>query len=118
MDADTSWLGTWTSGLRDAACSGSRLFDIAKGNYQLGKVGQPDVAVMTSGGNDAGFGLIVDYCIYHSNPQTNYGPAYKDDHDRTGLCAQELDKASAYINGTASDGRSLETGKYYLLSLP
>jgi hypothetical protein len=71
MEADTSWLGSFTSGLRDAACSGSQLIDLAHGQYQMGKVGQPDVVVMTSGGNNAGFGYIVDVCIYHSDPRHN-----------------------------------------------
>jgi len=98
MEADTSWLGGFTSGLRDAACSGSQFVDLAKGSHQMGKVGQPDVVVMTSGGNNAGFGHIVDVCIYHADPNHNYGPAYKDDHDGTGDCAVALKDASNYIN--------------------
>ena len=81
MEADTSWLGDFTSGLRDAACSGSQLVDLAKGQYQMGKAGNPNMVVMTSGGNNAGFGHIVDVCIYHSDPRHNYGKAYKDDTD-------------------------------------
>ena len=100
MEADTSWTGSFSSGLRDAACSGSKLFDLAKGGYQMGKVGNPNVVVMTSGGNNCNFGVIVDVCIYHSNPSTNYGPAYADDKDRTGACAQALDFALNYITNT------------------
>ena len=100
MEADTSWLGDFTSGLRDAACSGSQLVDLAKGQYQVGKVGQPDMIVMTSGGNNAGFGHIVDVCIYHSDPTHNYGPAYKDDTDGTGDCAVALNQATNYIENT------------------
>lgn len=100
MEADASWTGPFSSGLRDAACSGSVLFDLAKGGYQMGKVGNPNVVVMTSGGNNCGFGVIVDACIYHSVPTTNYGPAYKDDTERTGACAKALDSAQAYITNT------------------
>ena len=100
MEADTTWTGTFSSGLRDAACSGSRLVDLAKGNYQLGKVGQPDVIIMTSGGNSCDFGVIVDVCIYHSHPTTNYGPAYADDTDSSGACAKALNNAQDYITGS------------------
>lgn len=62
----------------------------------MGKVGHPDVVIMTSGGNNAGFGHIVD-CIYHSDPRHIYGKAYKDDHDGTGDCAKALNDASNYI---------------------
>lgn len=100
LEADTSWTGSFSSGLRDAACSGSQLVDLAKGGYQMGKVGTPNVVVMTSGGNNCGFGAIVDVCIYHSSPTTNYGPAYADDKDRTGECAKALDNALNYITNT------------------
>jgi len=63
----------------------------------MGKVGHPDVVIMTSGGNNAGFGHIVDVCIYHSDPRHIYGKAYKDDHDGTGDCAKALNDASNYI---------------------
>lgn len=97
IEADSSWIGSFSPGLRDAACSGSRLVDLAKGGYQMGKVGNPNLVVMTSGGNNCGFGTIVDVCIYHSSPLTNYGPAYADDKDRTGACAKALDDALNYI---------------------
>lgn len=100
MEADTSWTGSFSSGLRDAACSGSRLVDLAKGGYQMGKVGTPNVVVMTSGGNNCGFGAIVDVCIYHSSPTTNYGPAFADDKDGTGACTKALDDALNYITNT------------------
>ena len=100
MEADTSWTGSFSSGLRDAACSGSQLVDLAKGGYQMGKVGNPNVVVMTSGGNNCGFGAIVDVCIYHSSPTNNYGPAYADDKDRTGACAKALDSALNTITNT------------------
>ena len=56
--------------------------------------------VMTSGGNDASFGVVTDLCVYHSKPTHNYGPAYKDDKDRTGDCAKALDQSSEYIENT------------------
>ena len=97
MEADASWLGDYISDLRDAACSGSQLVDLAKGQYQVGKVGQPDMIVMTSGGNNAGFGPILNVCVYHPDPTTSYGPAYKDDKDGTGECAKALRQTSNYI---------------------
>ena len=100
MEADTTWTGSFSSGLRDAACSGSRLVDLAKGNYQMGKVGQPDVVIMTSGGNNCDFGVIVDVCTYHSSPTTNYGPAYADDTNSIGACAKALNNAPNYITNT------------------
>lgn len=100
MDADTSWTGSFSSGLRDAACSGSQLVDLAKGAYQMGKVGNPDVVVMTSGGNNAGFASVAENCIYHPSPTTNYGPAYGDDSARTGNCAVAIDAAKNSIANT------------------
>ena len=100
MEADTSWTGPYSSDLRDAACSGSQLVDLAKGSYQMGEVGNPNVVVMTSGGNNAGFGIIVNVCIYHADPNHNYGPAYKDDdpNNPKGECAKALSDATNYIN--------------------
>lgn len=100
MEADTNWGGHHDpSGLRDAACSGAQLVDIVLGQQQMTKVGDsPALVVMTSGGNNAGFGHIVDVCIYHSDPQHDYGEAYGDDTDKTGDCAKALNDASDYIN--------------------
>lgn len=64
----------------------------------MGKVGQPDVVAMTSGGNNASFGHIIDVCIYHSDSRHDYRPAYKDDIDGTGDCAVALNNASNYID--------------------
>ncbi len=97
MEADTAWIGHDPSGLRDAACSGSNLGDIAFGQHQVGKVGSPDVVIMTTGGNQAGFGTIVDVCIYHSDPTHYYGSPYWNDPKRTGDCAVALDAALEYI---------------------
>lgn len=101
MEADVSWTGDYSSGLRDTACSGSRLGDLAKDGPQMAKVGTPNVVIMSSGGNNAGFGSIVDAYVYYSNPSENYGLAYKDDDPEhpKGRCAQALHKASMYING-------------------
>ena len=81
MEADTTRTGSSSSSLRDAAWSGSRLVELAKVNHQTGKVGEPDVVIMTPGGNSCDIGAIVDVCIYHSSPTTNYGLAYADDID-------------------------------------
>ncbi len=97
MEADNTWIGHDPSGLRDAACSGSILGDIVEGQHQMGKVGNPDVVIMTSGGNNAGFGNIVDVCIYHSDQAHNYGNPYVNDPDRSGDCAKALDAALEYI---------------------
>ena len=87
MNKDSSWQGSFSSGLRDAACSGSELVDLAKGRYQLGKVGLPNLLVMTSGGNDVGFANVLENCIYQPNVVYNYGPAFADDKDKTHACA-------------------------------
>ena len=44
---------------------------------------------------------FVDLCIYHSDPGTNYGPAYKDDNPNNpkGQCGKALKGAFEYING-------------------
>ncbi|KAL6722230.1 hypothetical protein ACLMJK_001337 [Lecanora helva] len=97
MEADPNWAGHDPSGLRDAACSGSQLVDIVLGQHQMGKVGNPDVVIMTSGGNNAGFGHIVDVCIYHSDPTHNYGNPYWSDKDGSGECAKALADATGYI---------------------
>ena len=97
MEGDNTWVGHDPSGLRDAACSGSTLGDIVRGQQQMSKVGNPDVVIMTSGGNNAGFGNIVDVCIYHSQPTHYYGNPYYDDPDRSGDCAKALDSAWEYI---------------------
>lgn len=97
MEKDNQWSGFQKSTLRDAACSGSTLGDIVKGQNQIGKVGHPNVLVMTSGGNQAFFGNIVEDCIYHPHPFQNYGPAYKDDKDGTGYCFKSLNTSLNYI---------------------
>ncbi|KAK4693501.1 hypothetical protein P7C71_g3919, partial [Lecanoromycetidae sp. Uapishka_2] len=100
LAANTSWLGsTLIPGLSEAACSGSRLIDLASalGQFQIHNVSNPDVIVMTSGGNNCFFADIVDNCIYHSDPTKKYGPAYADDVGRSGSCAQSLKQAEAYI---------------------
>lgn len=98
MEADQNWVGHNPSGLRDAACSGSQLGDIVAGQHQMGKVGDtPAVVVMTSGGNNAGFGHIVDVCIYHSDPTHNYGNPYWSDKDGSGDCAKAIADATEYI---------------------
>ena len=98
LEADDSWSGHDPSGLRDAACSGSQLVDLHLGQHQMGKVGNPNMIVMTSGGNNAGFGHIVDVCIYHSDPTHNYGKPYWSDDKKEGECAQAIQGALDYIN--------------------
>ena len=105
IESDDSWNGHGKSTLNFAACSGSTLGDIVLGGNQIGKVGRPNVLIMTSGGNQAGFGHIVEVCIYHPTFYQNYGPAYKDDKDRKGECAVALDGAKDYI----TDPKRMET---------
>ncbi|KAL8866684.1 MAG: hypothetical protein Q9174_006152, partial [Haloplaca sp. 1 TL-2023] len=81
LEEDDSWKGAFSSELRDAACSGSGLGDIAIGRNEMESVGKPELIIMTSGGNNAGFAPIVDPCIYHSDFRHNYGPAFADDPD-------------------------------------
>ena len=81
MEVDTTWTGSFSSGLLDAACSGSRLVNLAKVNYQMGRAGNPDVVIMSPGGYNCDYGAIVGVRIYYSSPTTNYGLAYVDDTD-------------------------------------
>lgn len=63
----------------------------------MGKVGNPNLVAMTSGGNNAGFASVIENCIYHPDPTTNYGKAYADDTDGTGKCAMAMKSAKNYI---------------------
>lgn len=104
MEGDNAWTGFGKTTLHDAACSGRTLGDIVAGEHQIGQIGNPNVMVMTAGGNQAGFGHIVEVCIYHPDPKHNYGPAYKDDKDGKGECAVALDDALKYITRPPEDG--------------
>ncbi|KAL8967292.1 MAG: hypothetical protein Q9183_002990, partial [Haloplaca sp. 2 TL-2023] len=97
LEEDSTWTGSFSSDLRVAACSGTALYDIAKGRYEMGDVGKPELVIMTSGGNNAGFAPIVDPCTYHSDFRHNYGPAFADDPDGNGECARALQASSRYI---------------------
>jgi hypothetical protein len=108
LEGDDKWLGFKKTTLHDAACSGRSFGNIVKGEHQMGQVGSPHLVVMTAGGKQAGFGHIVEACIYHPDPQHNYGKAYKDDQDRKGDCAVALDGALQYINKPADKPQGLE----------
>lgn len=96
MEADNQWSGFQKSTLKDAACSGGTLGDIVKGGNQIGEVENPNVLVMTSGGNQAKRGDIVEACIFHPDPFHYHGAAFKDDNDETGDCAKALRNALNY----------------------
>ena len=94
VEADNIWIGHDLSGLRDTTCSGSNLEDIVLGQHPMEKVANPDVVIITSGGNMVGFGNVVDVCIYHFDIRHYYyGNPYEDDPDRMGDHAQALDSA-------------------------
>ena len=109
MAADDSWV---TSGqtFTFAGCSGSKLKDIAAPGFQhqLQKMHSPSFVAMTSGGNNAGFGAIVDNCIYHGRV-FNYGLPCHNDPDGIGECKKSIASANQYINdgnGLISDLRN------------
>ena len=81
-----------------AGCSGARLVHMVADNGQIKKTGSPSVIVMTVGGNNAGFGTLVDNCIYHGVPGGEYGAPFHDDPDGTGECTKSLAAAEKYIN--------------------
>lgn len=98
----------WTTkGIRFdfAACSGTRMVDMAKGQHpQINQTSDPDLVIMTIGGNNAGFFDVVDGCVYHSNFGADYGPPYDKDPQRKGKCAQAIDFAKNYISSEGQDG--------------
>ncbi|KAJ9668302.1 hypothetical protein H2201_001732 [Coniosporium apollinis] len=93
---------TWTTGKQDmsfAACSGSKLVNMAVLNPQMPKTGdRPRIITMTAGGNDAGFFNVVINCVYQQYLLINYGPAYPDPN---GLCAIAIKNATDYIERAA-----------------
>ena len=87
MANDQSWV-TDGQNFTFAGCSGAVLSDMVApgGQQQLQKISQPQFVAMTAGGNNEGFGRIVDGCIYHGTPGTDYGPPYDQDPDGVGEC--------------------------------
>lgn len=61
---------------------------------------------MTAGGNNAGFGSIVDNCIYHADPREflQYGAPYDQDRDGAGQCKISLSNAQGYLNNSRGGG--------------
>lgn len=72
---------------------------------------------MTSGGNDAKFGEIVDACFYRADPNIlkagGYGPYWEDDPNGVGLCKVKLNVGTAYINNRNMDPNPDNHGLYY-----
>jgi hypothetical protein len=97
MEADRSWT-TGTPKAHFRGCSGSILYDLGAadggGQQQIGKTGTPQVIVMSSGGNNAGFGTVIEKCIY-----TGDGIQYNDPRD--GACKQAIRGAVDYMDNRA-----------------
>lgn len=87
-----------------AACSGTKMIDMAKGGREIDHTTDPDLVIMTVGGNNAGFFNVIDSCVYHSNTKIDYGPDYDKDPQRVGLCAKAIDFAKNYILSEKDDG--------------
>ena len=97
MSKDNTWAGSLLQ-FDFPACSGSRLVDIASGGRcQVCTLKDPNLLLLTTGGNDVNFFEVVDSCIYHSRKEINYGPDYDDDQKREGRCAQQIDIAMKRI---------------------
>ena len=106
MAADDSWAGS-NPNFNFTACSGSHVSDVAGGvDSQLSKVSDPDLLILTTGGNDAGFFDVVDSCVYVSTDR-DYGLPYYKDPDRTGACAKAIDRATDTVTNSTKFGSSL-----------
>lgn len=87
------------------ACSGSRLSHMAKDDRngkppQIEQVEDPQLIVMTAGGNNGRFFEIATNCVYHQDNK-DYGPPYERDPKHKGLCAKSLDSTLSYIEDTS-----------------
>lgn len=96
---DITWAGSNIS-FDFPACSGSRMIDMAKGHDQIDQLQDPNIIIMTIGGNDIGFFEVVDSCVFLSNTTHDYGPQYENDPGRVGEYAKAIDKAMGYLNDT------------------
>lgn len=61
------------------------------------QVDDPSIIIMTVGGNDANFAQVAINCIYQPDLNTDYGPDYADDTNRTGACANAMNISKGYI---------------------
>lgn len=93
MEADKTWTQS-DQVFHFSACGGTLMNDIPR---QMGISGNIGLALGTFGGNNAFFGDIARACIYQPRDGTNWGPAYDEDPDSTGLCKQNIQKSSTYI---------------------
>ena len=106
MASDDSWTTdgqhlTWTG------CSGALFKDIVNvdvhGNPpQMSQHNKSTLITMSDGGNDCGFGAIVDNCVYHGVPGKDYGPPFHSDPDGKGSCKQSIATSGAYIDGKST----------------
>lgn len=98
LEGDNRWQNGNTAVFDFAACSASKLGDMAHEGGQIIHTGSaPDLVIMTAGGNNAGFFGVADACVLHSTKGQNYGPNYADDTSRTGACAKAIDASTKYI---------------------
>ncbi len=99
MQADKQWT-TGKQDLRFAACSGSKLVDMASppekwgGHYLVSKTGSPRILTMTVGGNNAGFFNVARACIFQHEPNHDYGAPFPDPK---GECGKAIQDAYDYI---------------------
>ena len=107
MAADDSWAGE-NPNFNFTACSGSKIGDVAGSDEsQSSKVKSPNLLVITTGGNDAGFFDVADSCVYQSNPKRDYGLPYHKDPDRIGACTKAIDAATDRVVKSDQIGKSL-----------
>jgi hypothetical protein len=104
MEADHTWTGAGGQTFHFEGCSGAQLVNMFASNGQIQGTGKPTFVVMTVGGNNAGFGALVDNCIYHGNPFGNYGPPWNDDPNGEGACKKSLASAANYIHHNGDGG--------------
>jgi hypothetical protein len=108
MEADARWTVN-PNQLNWASCSGAQLVqmfvDPAAPNHpdpQAGDIGSPDVLTMQIGGNNLGFGHIVEVCFLQPLPQHGYGNAYPDPSGECGGAFQST--MNQILDRTTQDG--------------
>ncbi|KAK9416771.1 putative SGNH hydrolase-type esterase domain-containing protein [Seiridium unicorne] len=98
----------WTTGTQEfhfAACSGAILENVAAkpqgaNPAQMDLVGSPNMATYHAGGNNCGFGEVVEKCIYQPAFR-DWGPKYPDP---AGECGKSFNAKNAYIKDAGDFG--------------
>lgn len=90
------WVDAEYSQVSFKACSGTVLFDMARGKNLIGQTNKEDsVLLMSAGGNDAGFANVVMNCVYQLGITATFD------------CDGALSPASDYINGPIDTPKTL-----------